>query len=381
MTFRKMVLFNGFLATLLILLGGTVLSGCYADGDPIDVKISGSPKTFTQVGDAITLKVSFVISYDTSSPNLDIEGPLEFCTNWVNAYRTTDSCGMTYFITEEDVDAGKVINRVTGRAEQSAIYGNSRSVQDSATLTITLEEITSIELAKTATPNWYNGAGEEITYTYTVENTGNVSLTGPVTITDDLVEVDCPEGDLEWGESMECVVSYTTTEEDAAAMQVKNTATASADGVTSNEASFVVYLEVSPELTLTKTAKPNVFSQADQFITYTFELENTGNVPISPPFEISDPRLEDWSCPHVALGPGEKLTCTGIYYTRHGDVGATLKNCATVFGVYQNGQITSNEACAEVIYQKPEKPEKKPSPCEIDPDSRDCFCEKYPHDC
>jgi hypothetical protein len=380
MTFRKMVLFNGFLATLLILLGGTVLSGCYADGDPIDVKISGSPKTFTQVGDAITLKVSFVISYDTSSPNLDIEGPLEFCTNWVNAYRTTDSCGMTYFITEEDVDAGKVINRVTGRAEQSAIYGNSRSVQDSATLTITLEEITSIELAKTATPNWYNGAGEKITYTYTVENTGNVSLTGPVTITDDLVEVDCPEGDLEWGESLVCTASYTTTKADAVAMQVKNTATASAGDVVSNEASFVVYMEVSPELTLSKKANPKVFSKEGQLITYTFELENTGNVTIDPPFEIDDPQLEDWTCPHESLEPGETVTCTGIYYTRHGDVGSTFKNCATMFAVYQGGQMTSNEACAEVGYEEPEK-RQRPSACEINPDSDACFCKKYPQDC
>ena len=136
-----------------------------------------------------------------------------------------------------------------------------------------------------------------------------------------------------------------------------------------------MYFEASPELTLTKSAEWTIFSFEGQLINYTFELKNTGNVIIQPPFEPDDPALENWTCPDQTLEPGEMLTCTGEYYIQPEDINTTLDNCATVMGVYKGGQVISNQACTELFYQAPAEP----TACEKNPNSWDCYCEKHPN--
>ena len=87
---------------------------------------------------------------------------------------------------------------------------------------------------------------------------------------------------------------------------IANDIPASVDGISSNTETFVVYFEAIPELTLSKSADRNIFSYEGQLIVYSFELTNTGNVPINSPFEPDDPALEEWVCPEEqTLGPGE----------------------------------------------------------------------------
>ena len=53
-----------------------------------------------------------------------------------------------------------------------------------------------LTLVKTATPATYDAVGDVISYSYTLSNSGNVTLAGPVTVTDDKVTVSCPAGGL-----------------------------------------------------------------------------------------------------------------------------------------------------------------------------------------
>ena len=53
-----------------------------------------------------------------------------------------------------------------------------------------------LTLVKTATPATYDAVGDVISYSYTLSNSGNVTLAGPVTVTDDKVTVSCPAGSL-----------------------------------------------------------------------------------------------------------------------------------------------------------------------------------------
>jgi hypothetical protein len=80
-----------------------------------------------------------------------------------------------------------------------------------------------------------------ITYTYNITNTGNVTLAGPFSITDNkLGTFACGSGPLAPSGSTSCTANYTITSADVTAGSVTNTATASGNGVTSNQASATV---------------------------------------------------------------------------------------------------------------------------------------------
>ncbi|MEZ5191695.1 MAG: hypothetical protein R2734_03700 [Nocardioides sp.] len=69
-------------------------------------------------------------------------------------------------------------------------------------------------------------AGDTISYSLVVTNTGNVTLTG-VTVTDPTVgPVSCPVTTLAPGVSVTCTATYTLTQADVDAGHVANTATA-----------------------------------------------------------------------------------------------------------------------------------------------------------
>jgi hypothetical protein len=88
----------------------------------------------------------------------------------------------------------------------------------------------------------FTATDDVIGYDYVVANNGNVSLVGPVVVTDDRIAlVTCPDvssagnadGWLNPGESLVCTGTYTVTADDVTAGSVTNIAFASADGVDS----------------------------------------------------------------------------------------------------------------------------------------------------
>ncbi len=95
-----------------------------------------------------------------------------------------------------------------------------------------------LDVVKSADPEQFEAAGETISYTFTVTNSGPAILSGPVLIDDPLIpDVSCPPvssiGDNDNffspddGELV-CTGTYVTTEEDVSAGRVENTATATA---------------------------------------------------------------------------------------------------------------------------------------------------------
>ncbi len=105
----------------------------------------------------------------------------------------------------------------------------------------------------TPNPTSFIGAGQNISYTYTLTNLGTVPLSGPYTVSDDRVaSVDCSaaQSPLAVGGSTTCVGSYTTVTGDVTTGSVTNSATATAsDGtqtVTSNAATVTVNYQAPP---------------------------------------------------------------------------------------------------------------------------------------
>jgi hypothetical protein len=136
------------------------------------------------------------------------------------------TCHGTHTTTWADVNAGQIANSatVTGRPRKG------HKVTDTATAVVTAVRHPghpAIALAKSASPRSYNRAGEMITYTYWVTNTGNVKL-HDIMVADNKIHgpIACPMSTLTPGKWMTCHAVHTTTEADVRAGHICNVATA-----------------------------------------------------------------------------------------------------------------------------------------------------------
>jgi len=196
----------------------------------------------------------------------------------------------------------------------------------------------SIRLTKSANPTTYTAMGELITFTFTVENTGEAALDN-VVIDDPLLGVSFgPVVSLAAGASATFTYAYTISAADLAAGEIVNTATATAmaggSQHTATDSVTVVHQQAS--LALTKIADPMTYSAAGQAISYTFRLENTGTVTLYD-VNLSDllPGLELTGGPIGELGPGaiDNTTFTATYVITESDVTAgSVVNTATAEG-------------------------------------------------
>ena len=145
--------------------------------------------------------------------------------------------------------------------------------------------------------------GAVISYSYLVTNSGNVTLSGPFTVSDDkaLGNEACPYiTSLAPGASITCTASYTIGQADLDAGSVTNVASASNGTVTSPTDTETVTAVQSPALTIVKTATPITYSTVGAVISYSYLVTNSGNVTLSGPFTVSDDKATDESCPETA---------------------------------------------------------------------------------
>jgi hypothetical protein len=344
--------------------------------DNFSLTKTGDPATFSQAGDQISY--TYMVSVDLSGVNdlsypfynlsiTDDRATVKCPRTSTTELKDTFTCTSSYTVTEADVAAGQVKNNATASgsyqvpATGCCSCGNDpKDLSASASFTALLAE-PAIELTKTGSPATFTGPDQQISYEYLVTTTGPSTLLGPLGVTDDLVDVTCPSGDLAPGASLTCTGGYTTTAEDMLAGSITNHATASVDGVQAQD-SFTVTLEVNPELDLSKSADPTIFTKAGTLVRYDFLVTNNGNVTIDGPFELQDPLLDQQECPADSLAPGASMTCVGYYLTREGDVNDTINNCARVRGYYLGGPVRSPEACTNVYYQEPKEKEPEPEP-------------------
>ena len=152
-----------------------------------------------------------------------------------------EQCALTgtHTVTQEDVDAGVVTNTVTAEADElttAVTVSRQTPVAQERALTLT----------KTTTSTGFTSVGDTIAYSYEVTNSGTVTLSGTPAISDDKIAstgMSCgavPDGGLVPSASVTCSGTYTVVQGDLDAGGVTNKATASLDGVTSNEATATV---------------------------------------------------------------------------------------------------------------------------------------------
>ena len=103
------------------------------------------------------------------------------------------------------------------------------NVSATSSVTIPATQTPAIKLVKSASVTSFSAAGTQITYSYLVTNTGNVTLT-PVGVTDPMTglsSVSCPDSTLTPGASETCTATYTTARASDDQGSITNTGTAS----------------------------------------------------------------------------------------------------------------------------------------------------------
>ncbi|WP_372968591.1 beta strand repeat-containing protein, partial [Microbacterium sp.] len=261
----------------------------------------------------------------------------------------------TYVITQADVNAGSIRN--TASAGATAPGGVPVTASSAELVTPTVAAAPRVTLDKTASlaPGATGRAGDPVTYSFTVRNAGNVTLTG-VGITDALPGLSAityagwpgAAGTLQPGQSVTASATRALTQSDVDAGSVANTARATAtppagDPV-SADAPATLPLVAGPLLTLGKSAAYTSGTGAvGSVITYTFTARNTGNVTLTG-VTVTDPHAGlspvslAWPGAAGTLAPGAQVVGTATYTVTQADVDAGIvRNSARVSGTPPSG--------------------------------------------
>ncbi len=269
----------------------------------------------------------------------------------------------SYLLTQADVDAGQVDNTATTTGNPPA--GDPVSDEDSASVEVQGDPDITIVKTGELTDGSEGVEGDTVSYTFEVENTGNVTLTG-VVIHDPLLSDEPLQiaeeawpgepGVLTPGQTVEATATYTLTQADVDAGQVDNTATTegtppSGDPV-EHEDDETVFIEGNPSISLIKSGllPADAEGEAGDVAAYTFLITNTGNVTLSA-IELDDDleglseiEFEEWPGETGVLAPGDSVRATATYEVTQVDVNnGGIDNEATVTGTSPVGEEVEDE--------------------------------------
>lgn len=207
----------------------------------------------------------------------------------------------------------------------------------------------------------FSQVGEVINYQYVITNAGTTPLAGPVIVNDSPRQPACPglntvgnqDNYLDQNETITCLAAYSVTQADLDTGSITNVATATAGGSTSNQTGITLTRGAtapSSVLRLTKSASSQTYGAANESITFTFNITNTGTTPLGPAqFTINDDKLgAPLNCgePNTTLAPNQTVTCSAPYTVTTADMGqANITNSATASGAGQ----TSAAATVTVV--------------------------------
>ncbi|WP_394697739.1 beta strand repeat-containing protein [uncultured Methanomethylovorans sp.] len=327
---------------------------------------SASPTTYSAVGQTITY------TYTVTNPgNVVINGPITVTDNKIGTVTISSSSlaagasvsgTATYTVTQADINSGLVTNSATA----SGKFNSATVTSNTATAMVTATQTPTLTLTKSASPTTYNSVGQTITYTYTVTNSGNVDISGPITVTDNKIgTVTLPSSSLAPGATVSGTATYTITHANINSGSVINQATASgifnSATVTSNTATATVTVATviatqTPALSIVKTANPISYSAVGQKITYAYTVTNSGNVVINGPITVTDNKIDD-AIPisDSSLDVGASVSGTATYTITSDDITAGLvTNTAYATGKFNSvpfNSATDDETIRYINYK------------------------------
>ncbi|WP_159085967.1 gliding motility-associated C-terminal domain-containing protein [Flavobacterium faecale] len=329
------------------------------DGTYVDVNKDGK----SNVGDTVTYTFVVTNTGNVTLTNVTVTDDNATVTGGPIAIldvNTTDSTTFTatHILTQADINAGIVYNLATATGKDpkdKPVTATSTDptpcttcTPDPTCPTCTITEVPqnpSISLVKTGLFNdtnkdGYAQVGEKIDYTFTVTNTGNVTITN-IIVTDPMIATITgnPVTTLAPGATVATIKgTYTLTQADIDAGKVFNTALAKGQDPKGNNVQDISGTTVTND-TKTETALPSRgalalvktgtfvdtnkdgFAQVGETIEYSFVVTNTGSVTVTN-IVVTDPLIPTITGgPIATLAPGATFTALkGTYVLTQADI-------------------------------------------------------------
>ncbi|MCK9564751.1 MAG: hypothetical protein M0Q43_01725 [Methanothrix sp.] len=250
---------------------------------------------------------------------------------------------ITYTVLETDLP-GPLTNVATAKGTDSL----NQPVTATATATVTLTYTASMSVTKVPSRT-AAAVGDKVTYTYTVSNTGNVTLSG-LTLSDNKVGAIKPaKTTLASGETTTGTATYTVLETDLPGPLtniVTVSATDSQKQPVTGQATATVTLTYTASMSVTKVPSSTTAAVGDK-VTYTYTVSNTGNVTLSG-LTLSDNKVGTITPAKTTLASGETTTGTGTYTVLETDLPGPLTNIVTVAATDSQKQPVTGQATATV---------------------------------
>ncbi len=194
----------------------------------------------------------------------------------------------------------------------------------------------------------YIAAGAPVYWRYIVQNTGNVELTG-ISVTDDKgVQVTCPKTVLAKGESMTCTASGTAVAGSYSNIgTVVGTTPAGTDPATVSDTDPSSYFGSAPAVSIKKYTNgvdaddaPGPYIPVGGAVTWTYKVENTGNVDLTDVTVTDNQPGVTVTCQHVGpLAPHQIITCTASGTA----IAGQYANVGTVVGYFGQTKVSDSD--------------------------------------
>ncbi len=317
---------------------------------------------FTQVGDVLTYNIEVCNTGNVILYNIVVTDPLTGMSETIAQLEPGD-CVMfstSYTVTQDDLDAGFVLNTVTSVVEDAdgviiVIDEDEESVTGSGNPDISVnKELVHINESDLTE---FTQVGDVLTYTIEVCNTGNVTLYN-IMVTDPLTGMSENIAQLEPGDCEVFTTSYTVTEEDMDMGFVRNTVSAEGeDGngtpVSANDFEIV---DANPEtgepgllieknlVSINDNPEQNTYNQVGDLLMYEIIVTNTGNVTLTN-VVVTDP-LTGLSQTIPSLAPNDSQSFFTSYTVQPAnliDGRCYVMNTATAETSYQGNPVTSSD--------------------------------------
>ncbi|MGA0599834.1 DUF7507 domain-containing protein [Caulobacter sp. KR2-114] len=285
-----------------------------APSDPADLDGAGNGEVDT-AGQLINYTIHVTNSGNVTLTNVTVTDPLDptlgNVVGTIASLAPGQSQDLTFSIaaTQDQIDNGAPINNTAhGTDDQNA-------ATDSNQVTTLIDQDPALKVVKLASvkDGTADHAGDEIDYTVTVQNTGNVTLTG-LNLTDSVPDVTLTyqsgdtdgNGKLSVGETWTFTGAHIVTQADLDGKgnatplpdgAFHNTASATTDQGATDQSSASTPLVYNPAISATKVVDhisngtPSAHWAGD-IVFYDFTVSNTGNITLNAP-TLSDPLVSN----------------------------------------------------------------------------------------